>query len=143
MRRVGRLLVVGTAFAALLPSTAQGAAPNYIFVSGPGLARPVLFSDWKENLELFSAAVFSVRPDAATLRGLRNRPRLDLAHFWQWSGRPAPRTPREANQHGRFYPAHGSEPAVVLLAVDGATGYLLASPELLKFLKRHGVPVRL
>src|SRR4051812_28515553 len=91
---MARLVVVAGVCAALLPSAAQAAAPNYIFVNGPGLGRPVLLGDWNENLELFSAAVSARSPSAPTLRRLRDRPSLDLALFWGWSGKPAPTTRR-------------------------------------------------
>jgi hypothetical protein len=136
-------LVTVAAISVLGVAQAEAAAPNYIFVSGPGLARPVLLSDWRENLALFHAAAVAPSPTAATVRGLRERPRLDLAHFWGWAQVPPPTKPRQANQHGKFWPAHGSQPAVILRATYGATGLRLATPKLLKILQRHGIPVRL
>jgi hypothetical protein len=140
---VSRVVAVVAALACLSAPAARAAAPNYVVVSGRGLPRPVLLADWGENLRLFAAAAQGTRPDAATVRGVRHRPHLDLASFWAWSGRPAPRTSRGANGHGRFYPAHGSAPALVLITIGGATGLRLANRNLLEILRRHGVPIRL
>jgi hypothetical protein len=58
--------IVGALAATLaLASPAQAAAPTYILVSGPGLARPVLLANWRENLVLLSAVVNAPRGQPA------------------------------------------------------------------------------
>jgi hypothetical protein len=74
---------------------------------------------------------------------LHARPRFDLAEFWAWAGRTRPTTPAHASQHGSFYPAHGSEPAVIVLQVQGVIVPRLAPPSVLKVLTARGVPVRM
>jgi hypothetical protein len=139
-RRTALALPVAAVLA--LASAASAAAPNYILVSGKGLSRPVLLGDWNENLRLLSAVARAPRAKPAVVRGLARRPRLDLAEFWGWGGRPPPTRPRDASQHGTFYPARRSSPAVVVLMVDGSRVPRLAPPAALRILARHGVPTR-
>jgi len=139
--RVTRVLVLVVILVLIVASPAQAAAPNYIVVSGSGLARPVLLANWNENLVLL-LAVANAPTSGITTRALANRPRYDLAEFWGWSGRPRPTSARGANQHGQFYPAHGVQPAVVVMTARGVTVPRLAPTSLLKILGRHGVPTR-
>jgi hypothetical protein len=141
---VARLGLVGTVVAAAvaLAAPAHAAAPNYILVSGPGLQQPVLFDDWSENAQLLLAIANGRRAKRAALRGLAARPRFDLAEFWNWSALPAPTDPREATQHGLFYPAHGRKPALFKVMVEGTRVPRIASARALAILARHGVPTR-
>jgi hypothetical protein len=127
---------------ATFASTASAAAPNYILVSGPGLTHPVLMANWNENLRLLSALVNARKATEAAVRGLGQRPRLDLAEFWAWSGRPRPTQPNQANQHGWFYPAHASTPAVIELTVNGTAAPRFVPTAVLKILGLHGIPTR-
>ena len=140
MRRWTILLAVAAALALATPALA--AAPNYILVSGPGLAQPVLLGDWNENLGLLVAVANGPKANGAAVRGLARRPHYDLAEFWGWSGLPAPTSPRDANQHGTFYPAHRALRPVFVLMVDGSRVPRLASQAALRILARHGVPTR-
>ena len=140
MRRWTILLVVAAALALATPALA--AAPNYILVSGPGLAQTVLLGDWNENLDLLVAVANGPRAKGSAVRELARRPHYDLAEFWGWSGLPAPTSPRDANQHGTFYPAHRALRPVFVLMVDGSRVPRLASQAALRILARHGVPTR-
>jgi hypothetical protein len=140
-RAAGLLGVVATAL--VLASSAEAAAPNYILVSGRGLAHPVLLSKWDENGTLLSSLAAAPRARRSIVRGLARRPRFDLAEFWGWEGRPAPTRPREANQHGWFYPARRSRPAVFDVVVAGIRIPRVAPAKALRILARHGVPTRL
>jgi hypothetical protein len=131
------------AVALVLAPTAGAAAPNYILVSGPGLARPVLLANWNENLVLLSAVAGAPRAKGAAVRGLARRPRLDLAEFWGWAGRPRPTRPSQANQHGWFYPAHGARRPLIEIMVDGIRVPRLVPAKVLRIFTRHGVPTRL
>jgi len=136
------LLLASVAAALVLAAPAAAAAPNYILVSGPGLRRPVLLGNWNENLRLL-LAVANSRPAGATLaKTLHHRRRLDLAEFWAWGDNPRPTSARDANQHGSFYPAHGSQPAVIDITVQGVAAPRRVSSTVLKILRRHGVPTR-
>lgn len=121
-----------------LAAPAAAAAPNYILVSGPGLKRPVMLDDWAENLRLVIATVDAPVAKDTVTRSLSRRPSFDLALFWAWGDRPRPTRPGAASQHGSFYPAHRSQPAVIDLTGD----LRLASRRVLRILGRHGVPLR-
>jgi hypothetical protein len=142
---VVRLALVGAvvAAAAALAAPVHAAAPNYILVSGPGLTQPVVLDDWSENGRLLVAIGRGPVAKRAALRGLARRPRFDLAEFWGWSTQPRPADPREASQHGLFYPAHGRKPAIFKVMVQGTRVPRIASARALAILARHGVPTRL
>lgn len=124
-------------------SPVQASAPNYILVSGPGIKRPIVMANWGENGALLSALVNVPEARGNAVRGLARRPRFDLAEFWGWGGRPRPRRPTQANQHGWFYPAHRSKPPIIVLTVDGDQFPRLVPTVVLKILARHHVPLRL
>lgn len=131
-----------TAVALVFAASAHAAAPQYILVSGPSLARPVLLDDWSENLALLTALVDARTADGATARRLGERPRLRLALFWGWAGKPRPKRPSQANQSGWFYPRRGSQPPVVDLRVAGVRVPRIAPAPVLRILARRGVPTR-
>lgn len=135
-RAIALLAVLGSVLALAAPASA--AAPNYILVSGRGLAHPVLLSDWQQNLKLV-LAVAGAPHTRATLRG---RPHLDLAEFWGWRSSPPPASPRQTASHDTFYPAHGSKPAVIVMVVDGTDAPRIAPKLLLEVFAAHGIPTR-
>ena len=141
---MARFTLVGAVLAAavVLAVPAQAAAPNYILVSGPGLEQSVVLDDWSENGQLLVAIGNGPRAKRPALRGLARRPRYDLAEFWAWSANPRPTDPREATQHGWFYPAHGPKPAIFKVMVEGTKVARVATREALVVLVRHGVPTR-
>ncbi len=145
-----RLTALTTALAAalILALPAWSAAPPYIMVSGPRLAKPVLLSNWDENLALFLATDASPQAKASDLRGLKARPRLDLALFWGWSlDSPPPTKASDASAHGSFFPTYRGHPAVIRMNTNGmktsGESYShLASAKVLRILAKHGVPTR-
>jgi hypothetical protein len=141
MARLGLVAAV-VAAAAAFAAPAHAAAPNYILVSGPGLRQPVLFDDWSENAQLLVAIGDGARAKHAALRGLARRPRFDLAEFWNWNFLPAPTDPRQATQHGWFYPAHGRRPAIFKVMAQGTKVARIASARALQILAGHGIPTR-
>lgn len=142
MRRAA-VLVVGLAMAMLFALSAQAAAPNFILVSGKGVAHPVLLANWNQNLALLSALVAAPRATGAATRELKRRPSLDFAEFWDWAGRPRPSRADQANQHGRYYPAHARQPAVIVVMVAGAVYPRLMPPTVLRIFAEHDIPRRL
>ncbi len=141
-----RAIAVSTALvgALILATPAWSAAPPYIMVTGTGLAKPVLLSNWEENLALLLAAEASPRAKAGDLRGLGARPRLDLALFWGWSlDSPAPTKASDASAHGSFYPTYRGRPAVIRIKANGADVARVASPKVLRIFAKHGVPTRM
>ena len=141
---MARFAIVGAVLAAAvaLAVPARAAAPNYILVSGPGLEQPVVLDDWSENGQLLVAIGNGARAKRPALRGLARRPRYDLAEFWAWSANPRPTDPREATQHGWFYPARGRRPALFKVMADGTKVARVATRQALAILARHGVPTR-
>jgi hypothetical protein len=142
LRRLGISLgVLATVLVVATP--AQAAAPNYILVSGPGIKRPILLANWGENGALLSALVNAPRAQGKAVRELGKRPRFDLAMFWGWGSRPRPTRTSQANQHGWFYPAHGSNPPVIVATVNGYSFPRLVPARARLILARHRVPLRL
>ena len=121
----------------------HAAAPNYILVGGPGLKRPIILGNWSENGALLSALVSAPRAKGTVVVALARRPRFDLAEFWGWGSMPRPTRPSQANQHGWFYPAHRSKPAVIVVMVNGYRFPRLVPTAVVKILARHHVPLRL
>jgi hypothetical protein len=142
-QRVRRILAVIAALliAAVLAVPAQAAAPRYILVSGPGLQRPVVLGNWRENLDFLIGLLPADRPKPGWQE--RNRPRYNLALFWGVPAQPVPTNPSQASQHGWFYPATGGRRAVVKLLVSGQDHPRVATRETLRILAHHGVPTRI
>jgi hypothetical protein len=141
--KAGLVLVTAIVAAALsLAGPASAAAPNYIFVSGPGLSHPVLLADWSQNLVLLSALVNAQFAPKAVIQGLRNRTRLRLAEFWGWGDGPPPTRPSQANQYGWFYPAGRGRAAVFAVMVNGTNAPRIAPARALRILAAHGIPIR-
>lgn len=133
---VAALALVAGAAAAV---DARAAAPRYILVSGPGLQRPVVLGNWRENLSFLIDLIPPRRPSPGWRSG---RPRYRLALFWGVPARPVPSDPGRANQVGWFYPALRSRRAVVVLLVSGRDGPRIATSKTLGILRRHGIPTR-
>jgi hypothetical protein len=139
--RAAALVAALAAVLALAPPV-YAAAPNYILVSGPGLKRPIILGNWGENRALLSALVNAPRAKGGVVLALARRPRFDLAEFWGWGSLPRPTRPSQANQHGWFYPAHGSKPPVIVLMVNGYRFPLFVPTPVIEILARHHVPLR-
>ncbi|CAN5739875.1 hypothetical protein BH11GEM1_BH11GEM1_24640 [soil metagenome] len=127
------------------PPAAFG-GPEIILFHGGVLGRIVPIATWDENQVLLVNGR-QERISADTKFHLGARPRIELALFWgNWwrdvardPARLATLTPAMAGQSGAFYPAAGSEPA--LIAVGAILGTLSDSG--LAVLKRHGIPTSL
>ena len=143
MCRIVAAAVVSVLATFVLAVPAHAAAPHYILVSGPTLKRPALLPNWRENhLLLLSILEATPAPRRVPSRPLR-RPRFDIALFWIWSSPTPPKRPRSGDQHGSFYPAYRTHPALIRLTVSGVDRLKLAPPSALKILARHGVSIRL
>jgi hypothetical protein len=140
-RALASIAVVAVALIAAAP--VKAAAPRYILVSGPGLSKPVLLSDWSENLALMAAFAKAPRASSLATHRLARRPRFELALFWGVPDNPVPTNPAEANQFDWFYPARGTQPAVVDAFTNGRRSKLKATTAVLRILARHHVPTRL
>jgi len=118
--------------------------PEIIIFHGGVLGKAVPVATWNENQMLLVNGRQNDRISADTKFYLGTRPRIELALFWgsQWRdvardpARLAALTPAMANQVGSFYPAAGSEPA--LIAVGAILGTMSDSG--MAVLKRHGIP---
>ena len=137
------VVLTGWALVLVLASSAEAAAPDYILFSGRGLARPVLLANWNENHDLLMALAVAPRARGAQVRGLGRRRCLDVAEFWGWSGKSRPTRASQANQHGRFYPADGTHPAVIVLTVNGNNFPRLVTAKVWSIFARHGIPLRI
>ena len=131
-----RALFAAVAAVAIVAASADAAAPRYVLVSGPGLTAPALLDDWDDTLRWLLAVAEAPRVRAPRLPA----PRFDLALFWGVPERPVPHSPRDASQHGWFYPATATRRAVVDLQVNGIRQPRLAPDALLRTLQEHGVP---
>ncbi len=136
--------LVGAAPAKPVGIARVAAAPPYIIVSGPRLKKPVLLSNWQENLSLLDAISASPRAKTSELRTVSTRPRLDLALFWGWSlESPAPTKASDASAHGSFYPTYRSHPALIRITENGVGSTRVASPAVLRIFAKHGIPTRM
>ena len=126
------------------PDAPAFAAPEIIMVHGSALPQPRVISTWKEN----HALLLSVSGRAPfPFTALDERPALRLALFWgSWwrSTAESPERlralrPEQASQRGTFYPATGSEPALMIVGQTAG----VVSDSGLAILRRHGVPIRL
>jgi hypothetical protein len=126
--------------------TASAAVPRIVVFSGPPLRHAVVVSNWRTIFDVFESAAASRAVPAADLR---QRPSLRVSMFWGpgWneflaSGGDAHRLkPRQADQAGRFYPAHAGRPAAIDLPWAGVWPRVM--PERgLRLLSRLGVPIR-
>jgi hypothetical protein len=134
-------LTATLAAALILALPAWAAAPPYIMVSGPRLAKPILLSNWNENLTLLLATDASRRAKPSEIRGLSTRPRLDLALFWGWSlDSPPPTKTSDASAHGSFYPSYQGRVAVIRMKTNGEDYAHVPSAKVLRILSKHGVP---
>ena len=120
------LLLMATVCAFLSGGTSLGAAgPRLILISGGGLERPIVLSDWQENMSFLQQLTTPQGPEP---RQLAARPFLNVSLFWgpQWDeylrdGRPLSELrPEQANQHGRFYPAVSGAAAATVAGGCGA-----------------------
>ncbi len=137
-RRLVTLLAV--AASSLVPAgTASAAAPRYIMVTGPGISKPILLADWRENLAIETAVLLA--PRAERPHDLSKRSRLTLSLFWGW-GKQRPRSPSQANQRGWLYPATRERPALIALRVNGRSPLRNVTGRLERILQRHAVPTR-
>lgn len=142
MRR--SLVFIALVVSLVVTASAGAAAPRYIIVSGSPLSRQVLLSDWHENFELIYALQSGRVAHGWALHGLRTRPRLRLALFWQWpDGTPPPTKASEASQTGWFYPAYGEKPATVHMHLNGIPAPRIVPTKALRIFTRYGVPTRL
>lgn len=142
MRRLRVAIPAVATVASVLVGPAQAAAPNFILVSGRGLSHPVLLADWQENMKILLSVANAPRARGQVLAGLAARPRLDLAEFWAWSGRPGPTRASQASQHGTFYPAHGPNVPLIVLTVQSDRVPRLVPSFVLTTLARHGIPTQ-
>jgi hypothetical protein len=144
------VLVLATCLAVGV-DTADAAAPWLIIVDGSALGEPVVLDDWNENAALMSG--IATRADMA-LHDLEQRPYFDVALFWgpDWQsvsgdGEAINRLDAgQANQHGRFYPATPTEPAVFSLNATSSSGggtLRWVAPGALEVLGSRGIPVQI
>jgi hypothetical protein len=143
MRRIAAAAVISVLVPFVLAVPASAAAPHYILVSGPTLKRPALLPNWRENHSLLLAILEATPAQERVPNRPLRRPRFDVALFWVWSSPTAPKRPRAGDQHGSFYPAYRTHPALIRLTVSGIDRLKIAPPIALKILARHGVPIRL
>lgn len=141
-RRVGLVVMLAGVLGIGFTRPAAAAAPWITMVSGDDLAQPRFITGFDRNLQLLLALNTSVDPAS-----LRDRLHLTLALFWgdAWrdylqQGKPlsALRT-ADAWQLGEYYPATGSEPAVINLHGSGR-GPLIVDAAGLAILRQYGVP---
>lgn len=144
-----RLFIVLFVLAGILSvKPVEAAAPRLVMIYGKQLSKPIILADWQENSRLMS---FIAEEAAVAPEELKGRPYLEVAFFsgLEWvryvdQGKPLDKLrPKQANQHGRFYPAiNGAGPVVTFKSLP-SPGPLTrrVKPEGIEILARHGVPV--
>jgi hypothetical protein len=120
------------------------AAPEIVIAYGALLPEQRVIAGWHENHRLLLATRGAV-PEGSV--PLTRRPAVQLALFWGAGWRATAESPErlrglrpeQASQHGTFYPATATAPAV--LAVGSRLG--IVSDSGLAVLRRHRVPVQI
>ena len=119
---VAAMLVVGFSSRPVL-----AISPSAVLIYGGKLVQPIVLRPasptdfpafgllwWKAGA--YNNPDRTVQGDPELLRSLSNRPYVSLAIFWgQYE--PDQLKPENASQHGRFYPATATEPAIVVSTV--------------------------
>ena len=121
-RRIVRIRVAAVAFlvALALGTSVYAAFPRLIMFSGGSLKSPVVMTDWPAIAAFLQSLPEPNTIPEATLSG---RPFMQVTMFWgpQWKaymdeGKPVSELrPEQGNEHGRFYPATATSPAVLVL----------------------------
>lgn len=146
-RLAAMALLLSAGLAASSPDSGPPApfgGPEIIIFHGGVFGKSVPVATWEENQFLLVGGRQNEGISADTKLHLGTRPRIELALFWgSWwhdvardSARLAALAPAMASQAGVFYPAAGSEPA--LIAVGAILGTVSDSG--LAVLRRHGIP---
>ena len=147
------MLIVGS-FVIVLGSavSAKAAAPKVIMFYGGVLSKPIILNNWSENLSFMIATDKQV---SISEKELKDSPSIEVAFFWgpKWvqyieEGKPLDQlNPKEAEQHGRYYPAtKKGERAVIVMDrlpsfLENQTEQREISTHGIEILKKHKVPV--
>lgn len=147
---VGLVLALSAAGGGLFgPGAARADNPWIIVVSGGSLSSPVVIDDWKDNYILLAQEDLRIPASKAPIAG---RAYFEMSLFWSPAWAPGSlsiprREPAAVNAdgHGRYYPAAGGLPALVVLDASKAA----RTPERVlqlgadgeEVLARHGVPL--
>jgi len=132
----------------LIAATLLQAKGGFLLFSGAPLTQPVAIATPEQLVRFNRSGQIRLRqPDAASLMG---RPYLEVGFyfgpawetFFRDGGRVEDLRPEKADSRGRFYPARGSEPAI--LEIPGSKQpYMSLSDDGLQLLRDLGVPVRI
>ena len=123
----------------------SAAAPRIVIFSGAPLEHQIVVSDWHA---IFAVTQATVGAPAVPRRRLAGRPSLRVSMFWGpgWNdyvrqgGDPKALRPAQADQVGRFFPAHHGRAALFDLPWAGHWPRRVP-PAALSVLKRFGIPV--
>jgi hypothetical protein len=129
----------------LAVDAASAAAPRIVIFSGAPLEHQIVVSDWRA---IFAVTQATASAPAVPRRRLAARPSLRVSMFWGpgWNdyvrqGRdPNALRPAQADQVGRFFPAHHGRGALLDLPWAGRWPRRVP-PAALSVLKRFGIPV--
>jgi hypothetical protein len=124
---------------------ASAAAPRIVIFSGAPLDHQIVVTDWHA---IFAVTQATVSAPAVARRRLAARPSVRISMFWGpvWNdylrhgGDPNALRPAQADQVGRFFPAHQGRAAVLDLPWAGRWPRRVP-PAALTVLKRFGIPV--
>jgi hypothetical protein len=146
MQRVA--LTVAIALVGLVAAgSVSAASPRLILVDQGGLKRPIVLANWDENGTLLSEW-YRGRPLRRAI--LHGRPSFRLSFMWgpEWEDYVSQGQPLAALRaswtefHGRFWPAVGSQPAVIDPGHGVLRGVRIATQTQLRILRRHHVRTR-
>ncbi|MBA3441597.1 MAG: hypothetical protein H0T92_17190 [Pyrinomonadaceae bacterium] len=136
--------------ATILAIPVEAAAPRLLMIYGKQLPKPIILANWQENQRLMSAITEEAKVTPEELKG---RPYLEVALFsgLEWvryvdQGKPLDKLrPKQASQHGRFYPAVGDAAPIMTFKSLPGPGPLTRRVDAkgVEILAGHGIPVRL
>ena len=151
-RHFGAYLLLGRNASPTLADRARGvldtlrvaAAPPYIMVSGPRLAKPVPSPTGRREPGPPPGGGRVPSPKGERAPRAEHQAAARPGVFWGWSLDSPPQNESERRQRARLLlPTYRGRPALIRMKVNGEDHVHVASPKVLRIFAKHGIPTRM